>query len=156
MSFHTTTRVPVDDAYAALVGKAVYVFAYYEWTIIWIVELMQNGFVNAYSRGAPMTSGAVRQKLQALINDSSTDFTKISKTELQACCDEFESLIVRRNALIHAHPCTDSDGSQILSYQSKTTKPLPDMHWPSSEVEAIVSKIDHAACNAGTLLDKLR
>jgi hypothetical protein len=83
-------------------------------------------------------------------------FAKVSKAELQTCCDEFEELIVKRNALIHAHPITDADGSQILAYQTKTTKPVPDMKWPIAEVEAIIQKFDAAACRAGTLLDCLR
>ncbi len=122
MSLHTTTRVPVDASYAALVGKAVYVFAYYEWTIIWILEFLHPGFLGRYCRGDPMTSGNVRQELQRVIDDPTTEFTGITKQSLQDCCAEFEHLIVRRNALIHAHPCTDTDGSQILAYQTKTTK----------------------------------
>jgi hypothetical protein len=153
---HSSTHVPVDDAYAALVGKAVYVFAYYEWTIIYVVEYLQNGFVEKYSRGRSMTSGNVRQEFQDIINSSLVSFAKVSRAELQACCDEFEKLIVKRNALIHAHPITDSDGSQILAYQAKITKPLPDMKWPRSEVEAIIQKFDAAAFSAGVLLDHLR
>jgi hypothetical protein len=156
MSLHSTTRVPVDDSYVALVGKAVYVFAYYEWAIIWIIELLQPGFVGRYSRGNSMTSGNVRDALQEVINDAATSFAKTTKQELQCCCTEFERLIVKRNALIHAHPCTDTDGSQILAYQTKTTKLLPDMKWPKPEVEAIVAEFDKAACNAGVVLDKLR
>ena len=156
MSLHSTTHVPVDDSYAALVGKAVYVFAYYEWAIIWIIEFLQPGFVGRYSRGNPMTSGQVRDALQGVINDPATSFAKVTKQELESCCTEFERLIVKRNALIHAHPCTDTDGSQILAYQTKTTKPLPDMKWPKPEVEAIVAEFDKAACSTGVLLDKIR
>jgi hypothetical protein len=156
MSLHTSTRVPVDDSYAGLVGKAVYVFAYYEWTIIWIIEKLRGGFVAKYSRGSPMTSGAVRQELQSVIGDPATDFSKLAKKDLQNCCDEFDRLIIKRNALIHAHPCTDSDGSQILAYQTKTTRPLPDMRWPRAEVEAIIGEFDRAACGAGALFDKIR
>jgi hypothetical protein len=156
MSLHTTTRVPVDDSYAALVGKTVYIFAYYEWTIIWIIELLKSGFVHEYSRESSYTSGAVRQKLQKTINNPALDFSKVSKQELQSCCDQFDRLIVKRNALIHAHPCIDSDGSQILTYQTKITKPLPDMKWPKGEVEAIVKEFDRAACDVGMLLDRLR
>ena len=156
MSLHFTTRVPVDDSYAALVGKAVYVFAYYEWLIIWIIELVQPGFVGQYSRGNPMTSGQVRKALQDVIDNSATSFAKVTKRELESCCAAFEKLITKRNALIHAHPCTDADGSQILAYQSKTTKLLPDMKWSKQEVEAIVLEFDSAACSTGTLLDKLR
>ena len=156
MMLNTSTRVPVDDSYAALVGKAVYVFAYYEWAIIYIIEYLQSGFVGEYSRGGSMTSGAVRLRFQATIDSASVSFAKISKAELQPCCDKFEGLIVKRNALIHAHPITDSDGSQILAYQTKPSKPLPDMKWPRSEVESAIREFDVAACHAGGLLDRLR
>jgi hypothetical protein len=155
MTHHSYTRVPVDDLYAALVGKAVYIFAYYEWTIIYAIEYLQSGFVQKYSRGGPMTSGKVRQELQNTINSTLVSFAKVSQAELQECCDEFEKLIVKRNALIHAHPITDLDRSQIFAYQTKITKPLPDMKWQRPEVESIIQEIDAAACRAGDLLDRL-
>ena len=80
MSLHSTTRVPVDDSYVALVGKAVYVFAYYEWAIIYIIEFLKPGF-----------------------GSHGTDFTRATKQELESFCIEFDRLIVRRNALIHKH-----------------------------------------------------
>ena len=156
MTQHSSTRVPVDDSYAALVGKAVYVFAYYEWTIIYSIEYLQSGFVHKYSRGSSMTSGAVSQELQKTVSSPLVSFAKVSQAELQACCDDFERLIVKRNALIHAHPVTDSDGSKILAYQTKTTKSLPDMKWSRTEVETIIQEFDAAACRAGTILDRLR
>jgi hypothetical protein len=134
----------------------VYVFAYYEWTIIWIIELLQPGFVGRYSRGTPMVSAKVKDELQRMINNQDTNFTLVTSAELQDCCSEFERLIIKRNALIHAHPITDTDGSQILAYQTKTTKHLPDMKWPITEVEIIIREIDSAACRAGAHLDKLR
>lgn len=156
MTLHTSTRVPVDDTYVSLVGKAIYVFAYYEWSIIYIIDYLQSGFVHRYSRGAPMTSSLVKDAFQSALGNPSVSFAKVSQVELQACCDEFERLIVKRNALIHAHPCTDSDGAQILAYQTKVTKSLPDMKWPRAEVEAIINELDVAACSAGSLLDRLR
>ena len=156
MSHHSTTRVPVDDSYAALVGKAIYVFAYYEWMIICVIELLQSGFVHKYSRGSSMTSGDVRQELQRTINSPLVSFHKVTQAEMQVCCDEFKKLVVKRNALVHAHPATDSDGSQLLTYQTKLTKPLPDMKWPTDEVELTVQEFDAAACRAGDLLDRLR
>jgi hypothetical protein len=153
---HTTTRVPVNDEYAALIGKAVYVFAYYEWTIIYIIEYLESGFVSDYSRGRPMTSGAVLNKLKQVIASLSSLPNNISQTELDQCIDNFTKLIVKRNALIHAHPCADDDGSQILSYQTSPTKPLPDMKWPKNEVEKVIAEIDEVACETGDILDKLR
>ena len=156
MTLHASTRVPLDDAYAALVGKAVYVFAYYEWTIIYIIEFLEPGFVSRYSREAPMTSGNVKDKFQSVINGLPASFQKVTLADLQAVGVAFSDLIIKRNALIHAHPVTDSDGSQILAYQTKVTKPLPDMKWLKSEVEAIIIEFDNAACEAALVLDRLR
>lgn len=103
-----------------------------------------------------MTSGAVKNEFQSILGNPAISFAKVSQVELQECCDTFERLIVKRNALIHAHPCTDSNGAQILSYQTKATKPLPDMKWPQAEIEAIIKEFDVAACDAVSLLDRLR
>ncbi|MGN5222925.1 hypothetical protein [Aeromonas veronii] len=156
MNHHTTTRIPVNDEYAALVGKAIYVFAYYEWTIIWIIEKLENGFVGAYSRDRQMTSGAVLQKLREVVAGLNSLPANVTQVELDNCAEKFHGLIFKRNALIHAHPCTDDDGSQILNYQTNPTKPLPDMKWPQAEIEKIISEIDEIACEADALLDKLR
>ena len=77
-------------------------------------------------------------------------------SDLKRICDDFDILIVKRNALIHAHPITDTDGAQILAYQTQVTKPLPDMKWPKTEVESIIAAFDAAACEAGSLLEHLR
>jgi len=156
MNLHTTTRIPVDDEYAALIGKAVYVFAYYEWTIIWIIECLENGFVGEYCRVKTMTSGDVKKRFRGVIDGLTSDPPNVTKSELENCLAKFSDLVVKRNALIHAHPCTDNDGSQVLVYQANPSKPLPDMKWPRQEVESIISKIDDAARNAGQILEKIR
>lgn len=156
MPLHSTTRVPVDDQYAALVGKAVYVFAYFEWTIMWVIELLENGFISEYCRGNPMASGKVAKYFREVIDNPATSFAKVSKQELNDCLNRFSDLIVQRNALIHAHPCTNSDGAQILAYQTKPSKLLSDMKWPAAEVEKIISIFDEAACSAGEVLEGLR
>jgi hypothetical protein len=156
MTVNSTTRVPVDDAYAALVGKAVYVFAYYEWTVVWIIETLQKGFVHRYSRGKPMTSGAVAKALRAVVESPATCFARVTKQELDSCLSTFDNLVTKRNALIHAHPCTDTDGSQILNYQTQVTGRLSDMKWPQREVESTIAEFDRAACAAGAIFDRLR
>jgi hypothetical protein len=154
-SLHATSRVPVDDAYAALVGKAIYVFAYYEWTLIYIMEQLESGFVAKYSRGEPLESGKVLRKFRGAIDGLTDSFNGVSKAELVALCDEFKRLIVQRNALIHAHPITDADGAQILAYQTQTTRPLPDMKWPSSALVSVIAEFDTAACQAGLIFERL-
>ena len=55
------TRVSFDDDYVKLVGTAVYLFSYYEWAIIYVVERLEPGFVPEYCRKhrRGMTSGDV-------------------------------------------------------------------------------------------------
>jgi hypothetical protein len=148
-------RVPYDPNYTALVGTAVYVFAYYEWAVIYLIEQFKPGFVARYCRGAPITSGQVRRELESLLNNTGTVYTKVSRAELQDCCNLFANLIDKRNALIHAHPITDTDGSQILNYQAKVDRPLPDMRWPVATVKEILREFDAAACDANALLHRL-
>lgn len=149
------TRVPYDPQYTALVGTAVYVFAYYEWAVIYLIQQFKPGFVSRYCRGAPMTSGGVRRELEEVITSPHTAYTAVTKAELEACFQEFARLIDKRNALIHAHPITDHDGSQILNYQARVDRPLPDMKWPIAEVEAAIAEFDLAACAANELLHRL-
>jgi hypothetical protein len=146
------TRVPFDPSYTALVGTAVYVFAYYEWAVIYLIQQFKPDFVSRYCRAAPMTSGQVKRELEAILNDAATVYTKVSRAELVACCSRFASLIDKRNALIHAHPITDTDGATILNYQTKVDRPLPDMKWPAASVEQVLQEFDAAACEANALL----
>jgi len=149
------TRVPYDYQYTALVGVAVYVFAYYEWAVINLIEQFKPGFVDTYCRGAPMTSWSVKHELEVVLADPQTSYTVVVKSALEACVQELARLIHKRNALIHAHPITDHDGSQILNYQARLDRPLPDMKWPVAEIEAIISEFDMAANSANELLHRL-
>ena len=158
INLHTTTRIPVNDEYSAVLGKAVYIFAYYEWTIIYIIEHLNSGFVTQYSRPLkkPITSGALKQKLELVIDLTTFPINGLSREQLEECCSNFEALVVQRNALIHAHPITDKDGSQILSYQTNSSNRISDKKWPINEVESFIQEIDTAAISAGKILEKLR
>jgi hypothetical protein len=155
MNLHTSTRIPIDDEYALLIGKAVYAFAYYEWIIIWIIEQLEKGFVAKYSRGNSLTSGEVQKYFKRIVEKYKND-KSIKKEELANILRSFELLITKRNALIHAHPCTDYDGKQILNYQTSTRKDLPDMKWPKIELEKFIKIIDVAETEASIVLDKIR
>jgi hypothetical protein len=149
------TRVPFDPTYTAVIGTAIYVFAYYEWAVIYLIQQFRPGFVSRYCRGAPMTSGHVKRELEAVLEDAATDYTRVPRADLEACCERFASLIHKRNALIHAHPITDTDGAQILNYQARVDRPLPDMKWPLGSVEQVLREFDAAACDANALLHRL-
>ena len=96
-------RVPFDENYVSQIGKAIYLFSYYEWTIIYLVEQLQPGFVKKYSREKTMTSNDILKKFKSALELASNDFDG-NKAELKDCSNEFARLIPKRNALVHAHP----------------------------------------------------
>ena len=149
------TRVPMDSSYVMQLGKAVYVFSYYEWTIIWIIEHLTPGFLHGYSRGQKsMTSGYVSQEFRnALDQENTREHAK--KDLLERCCNEFRGLIPKRNALIHAHPITDIGGTQILNYQADVSNLISDMKWDIRELERFIEDVDSAVDRASELLDQL-
>ena len=148
-------RVPVDPEYARLLGTAVYVFSYYEWTVVYITERLSPGFVQEYSRLKRLTSGRVEKRFKALSENPGV--TDLDADALKRCAEEFSSLVPRRNALIHAHPITDSPtGAQILNYQSLLSAPVTDMKWTADAVEEFTRDVDQAAVRAGRLLNALR
>ena len=78
------------------------------------------------------------------------------ESALDACSDEFASLIPRRNALIHAHPITDTPtGAQILNFQSGLSEVIADMKWNSEAVERFALDVSRASTKARTLLEQL-
>jgi hypothetical protein len=151
-----STRIPIDLEYATIVGKAVYAFSYYEWTIIWIIEKLESGFVHDYSRGKDLTSGGVLKRLNKVVENTAGTETRVNNATFSKLIQDFERLIIKRNALIHAHPFTDEDGKQILNYQTNVTKSLPDMKWPFFEVEKFLKEVDIVACEAASILDRIR
>ena len=147
------TRVPFDEDYVRLVGTAVYLFSYYEWVVIYIVEQLEPGFVAEYCREKTMPSGVVSMRFKRALA-SYAGGQDVDKRDLGLCSREFDDLVHRRNALIHAHPITDVDGAQILNYQGTPTKRIVDMKWETVDIERFVEEVDAAACRANKLLHR--
>ena len=145
------TRVPFDEDYVKLVGTAVYLFSYYEWTIIYIIERLEPGFVAEYSREQTMPSGEVLNRFKRALEQDAGGHD-VDRSTLRSCSDEFAGLVDKRNALIHAHPITDIGGAQILNYQSKPSRPISDMKWEDVDIEKLTEEVDEAACRANELL----
>ena len=148
-------RVPFDENYVRLLGKAIYLFSYYEWTIIYLVEQLQSGFVEKYSRGKPMTSGGVLNAFKAAMKPAQNELCG-NKAALQDCFNEFDRLKPKRDALVHAHPITDIDGAQILNYQGELSKPISDLKWDEEKVCDFARDIDAAVCRASELFHKIK
>lgn len=134
---------------------ALYAFAYYEWTIIYIVERLEPGFVRRYSRGRPMTARAVERRFHRILGKSG-EGQAVSLDSLLECHGRFKSFVDERNALVHSHPVTDKDGAQILNYQARPETPISDRKWSLDAVEGFARRVDAAAIQAGEVLDEMR
>ena len=150
------TRVPFDDDYVKLVGTAVYLFSYYEWAIIYVVERLEPGFVPEYCRKHQrgMTSGDVSTRFMHAVERYAGD-KGVEKTELQCCGLTFDHLVQKRNALIHAHPITDDGGAQILNYQASPTKQISEMKWEIASLQEFIHEVDAAVCQTGEMFETL-
>ena len=73
-------RVPFDENYVSQIGKAVYLFSYYEWTIIYLVEQLQPGFVKKYSREKTMTSNDILKKFKSALEPASNDLMETRRS----------------------------------------------------------------------------
>lgn len=158
MPLEYAARIPVSNEYLVSLGRATYIFAYYESMIVDLIDRFTPGFKTEVARSKRNhTAGTIRGKLKELIDDASTDFSRVSKAELQGAHDRFEALIDRRNSLIHGRPITASDGSQILAYQGHANKAVPDEHWPAHAIddfsnEVAKERIEHV----GPLFERVR
>ena len=149
-------HVPFDRNYVNLLGKAVYLFAYYEWVVICIIEVLEPGFVRTYSRGTrPLPSGEVTKRFRIAIRNSA-ELPPGDLKALDACATEFDGLVKRRNALVHAHPITDTDGSQIFHYQASPSHPITDMKWDEASIRDFLLAADAAVSQAQSLHMKLK
>jgi len=132
-------RIPADDAYTAMLGRAVYNFTYYEWVVVNTIEKIKPGYLRWYSSEGP-TAGRVGATFVSEAAGYQADPSIIA--ELNACAATFNHLRTTRNQLLHAHPYTAADGAQQLDYRGHH----PNANWPMGEVEAAARQFDDAAC----------
>jgi hypothetical protein len=65
-------RTPYDSGYVAAIGRAIYIFAIYEWTVIYTIEKLRPGFLNKWRFAQnPMTARTVGRKFTNAVNESS-------------------------------------------------------------------------------------
>ena len=153
----------MDQEYVCLLGKAVYAFAYYEWCIIYIIQQLKPGFLGQYCRGNyPLSSGKVKEHLEQALADAESpegsgkgESGESAIPAIKILLQTFEQLVPKRNALIHAHPITDQDGSQILSYQGGRNHPIRDIKWDTSNVEQFIQEVGEATVSSNQLLQRL-
>src|SRR5207248_697610 len=93
-------RMPVDEAYLAALGRAVYTFARLEWRVVWCCERMAGGYIN---RIGTRTAGGIARDFLSLIA-AIPDAEERSLYSVPG--NEFTRLVVVRNEIMHGKPGT--------------------------------------------------
>ncbi len=149
------SRIPYDCGYVGEIGRAVYFFAYYEWCVVWVIEALDPGFLQRYTRDRAMTAGMVGSHLKGLLKSRAELARREDLAELHRI---FDGLVRRRNALVHASPITDGDiaKSQILNYQGPLGKEISDLKWTREEIDGFASDVDAAVPMVSRIFEQLR
>jgi hypothetical protein len=65
-------RTPYDSGYVAAIGRAIYIFAIYEWNVVHTIERLRPGFLHRWRFAKnPMTAGTVGKKFKNAVGESS-------------------------------------------------------------------------------------
>ena len=145
MTIEKHTTIPLDLDYVALVGQAMYAYAYYEWTIIYTTQHLQPSmeFVKSYCRDHEIyTSSSVLKKFRQAHENPEITLNTQQRKDLKECAEDFKELIDFRNALAHGHPVTDVNGEQVLSYHANVQRNITDLKWTNDEVIEFIKNID--------------
>src|ERR1700682_1801752 len=103
-------RTPHDSAYVAAIGRAIFIFANYEWTVVHTMEKLRPGFLNKWRFAkSPMTAGRLGKKFKNAANEAS-DLARPLASKLKEAARAFLELADERNELVHSHVYSEPDG----------------------------------------------
>jgi len=145
--------LPIDPAYAVLLGQAVHVFACYEWTVIRVIGQYRSGFVARHSRGKPMPSAAVLQALRGVAADPNTPADQ--RDFLHACCATFDEMMDLRHALVHAHPSAHAGAALTFQDRAAQESAGSSLQWEPQRVTAVIARFDQEAVELNDFLATL-
>jgi hypothetical protein len=100
-------RIPVEAKYVSAIGLATFAFVILEWNAVWCCERMTPGIISSL---ADRTAGGVAKKLIELATLRSATVTD----DLLPAANEFQSMVLLRNNLLHAKPGADGSGTSRL------------------------------------------
>lgn len=145
-----TSRIPFIDQYVYSLGVVVYMFSYFESTIVDIASCIDSNFRTAYYRKKPQSYNRLMKNINSLfeMHELSSDLLEIA--------NDFGDAIDDRNRLVHSNPITDKMEDQILNYQSDVAKKISDFKWNRRDIQKFKERLEFSIIKASNLLDKLR
>jgi hypothetical protein len=103
-------RIPQDPDYFHAIGLAAVAFARLEWDAVWCCHRLQSKYIQTIEP-KKKTAGTIANELKGL-------FLRISDEGLRAkavpFAEEFKSIVLDRNGIMHGKPGTTEKGDQRL------------------------------------------
>ena len=136
-------RIPVADSYVAAIGRAAYNFAYLEWSIVWLGETLQPGFINTVGS---LTAGQIARQFESFA--ASVHGADSDNLRLKTLAASFLDLVHDRNNLLHGNPFTGDSGEQRLLYNGKSGR----RDWSAEDIIEAARAFENASIEANELL----
>ena len=136
------SRIPSDEDYVVLLGKAVYDFTYLEWAMKYLGWALDRDFL---TKSADYTSNRICKELSNLKLDNVQSADR--RQAYVEAVDLFKELVVGRDQLIHSNPYTDKHEGQRLNYRGRH----PPRQWLTTDLKDLILQISEAVSKADSL-----
>jgi hypothetical protein len=144
-------RTPYDSGYVAAIGRAIYIFAIYEWNVVHTIERLRPGFLHRWRFAQnPMTAGTVGKKFKNTVGESS-DLARPLTLKLKEAAKTFMEFVDERNEFVHAHVYSEPDGRQQLIYQGKDKTRT----WSIAEIDDLAHRFENSSIALRDLMKEI-
>ena len=144
-------RTPYDSGYVAAIGRAIFIFANYEWTVVHTMEKLRPGFLGKWRFAKnPMTAGRLGKKFKNAVGESS-DMARPLTLKLKEAAKTFMEFVDERNELVHAHVYSEPDGRQQLIYQGKDMTRT----WSVAEIDDLAHRFENSSIALRDLMKEI-
>lgn len=134
-------RTSYDSGYVTAIGRAIFIFANYEWTVVHTMEKLRPGFLNKWRFAKkPMTAGTVAKKFTNAVNES-PNLVRPLFSNLKESARAFMELADERKQLVQAHVYSDPGGKQQLIYQGKDNIRI----WSLAEIDDVAHRFENSS-----------
>jgi hypothetical protein len=144
-------RTPYDSGYVTAIGRAIFIFANYEWTVVHTMEKLRPGFLNKLRFAkSPMTAGRLGKKFKNAVNEAS-DLAPLLTSRLKEAARALMEFVDERNEFVHAHVYSEQDGSQQLIYQGKEKTRT----WSIAEIDDLAHRFENSSIALRDLMKEI-
>ena len=134
-------RTQYDAGYVAAIGRAVYIFAVYEWNVAHTIEKLRTGFLHEYLNAKPpMTAGNISRRFETELKGF-ISLDEMSVSKLKESAKTFGGFVRDRNELFHAHVYSEPDGRQQLIYQGRRKTRT----WSVTEIDDLSHRFENSS-----------